>query len=92
MSDATVIVHFDEQGEIMYHVYGDVRVYIVDESAPDDRVYEWLPRATGDQIAALIPVGAEIGNSKDERYPVLAHKIRAYREGKSHLSIVDPQP
>jgi hypothetical protein len=92
MSDATVIVRFDEDGEITYHVYGDTRLYIVDERAPDDRVYEWLPRASGEDIADIIPVGENIGNSSDERHPVLAHRIRSARESRPHLSIVEDQP
>lgn len=88
MSDATVIVRFDEDGEISYHVYGDTRLYIVDERAPDDRVYEWLSRCGADEIAGLIPVGSSIGNSRDQRHPVLAHRIEAAMEGRPHLSIV----
>lgn len=45
MDDAiksVVIVHFDEDGELDYHVCGkDVRLFIVDGRAPHDRVYEW---------------------------------------------------
>lgn len=89
MSDATVIVRFDENGDLTYHVYGDTRLYIVDERAPEDRVYEWLPRATAEDIADLIPVGSVIGNGQDERHPVLAHRIRAAIDGKPHLSVVE---
>ena len=88
MSEATVIVRFDEDGELTYHVYGDTRLYIVDERAPDDRVYEWLPRATAEDIADLIPVGSVIGNGQDERQPVIAHRVKAYQEGRPHLSVV----
>jgi len=88
MSDATVVVRFDQDGEISYHVYGDTRLYIVDERAPDDRVYEWLPRCEADEIADLIPVGSSIGNSRDERHPVLAHRIEAAIAGRPHLSVV----
>lgn len=91
MGEATVIVWYDEDGEIQYFVHGEgVRLYIVDERAPNDRVYEWLPRATGEEIASIIPVGEHIGNSKDERHEVLAHRINALREGKPHLSDVPP--
>lgn len=89
MSISTVIVHFDEDGELTYHVMGDVRFYIVDERAPDDRVYEWLPRATSEDIAALIPVGSTIGNSKDERHLALAHRIQAAQDGRPHLTSVE---
>tara|TARA_Y100000114_G_scaffold153717_2_gene174268 strand:- start:29799 stop:30077 length:279 start_codon:yes stop_codon:yes gene_type:complete len=90
MSDATVIVRFDHDGELTYHVFGDARLYIVDERCPGDRVYEWLERATADDIADLIPVGEVIGNRNDERHPVAAHRIRAALDGKRHLSVVDP--
>lgn len=91
MVDATVIVHYDEHGEIQYFVHGDnVCLYIVDERAPDDRVYEWLPRAADDEIAAIIPAGEYIGNSKEDRHKVLAHRINALHEGKPHLSAVCP--
>lgn len=88
MSDATVIVRFDQDGELSYHALGDVRLYIVDDRAPDDRVYEWLERATAEDIADIIPVGEAIGNRDDERHPVLAHRIGAARGGVSHLKIV----
>ena len=91
MSDATVIVRFGQDGELSYHVYGDTRLYIVDERAPDDRVYEWLPRATAEDIADLILVGSTIGNGQDERHPVLAHRIRSAIAGKPHLSVVEPE-
>lgn len=88
MGETTVIVQFDENGELAYHVFGDARLYIVDERAPDDRVYEWIPRATAEEIAAIVPVGSVIGNGQDERHPVLAHKINAAMEGRSHLAVV----
>ncbi|MEG8223858.1 hypothetical protein OSJ57_25150 [Sphingomonas sp. HH69] len=91
MSDATVIVRFDADGELTYHVFGDARLYIVDERAPGDRVYEWLPRATADDIADIIPVGEAIGNSKDERHNVLSHRIRAARGSKPQIAIVEDQ-
>lgn len=92
MSD-TVIVHYDEHGEISYLVHGEhVRLYIVDERAPGDRVYEWLPRNSGEEIAALIPVGETIGNSADERHKVLCHRMEAAQKGERHLSPVPPRP
>lgn len=90
MSEATVIVRFDQDGELTYHVYGDARLYIVDERAPDDRVYEWLSRATADDIADIIPVGEAIGNSKDERHAVVSHRVKAIQDGTPHLTVVKP--
>lgn len=89
----TVIVRFDEHGEMTYLVNGEhVRLYIVDERAPGDRVYEWLPRNSDDEIAAVVPVGETIGNSKDERHEVLAHRIRSAQAGVRHLSAVEEPP
>jgi hypothetical protein len=82
-------VHFDKDGEISYLVNGEsVRLYIVDERAPGDRVYEWLPRSTVAEIVAAIPVGEVIGNSMDERHPVLTHRIEAAMHGMAHLEII----
>lgn len=89
MSEATVIVRFDDDGELTYHVFGDTRLYIVDERAPDDRVYEWLSRSSADEIAAMIPKGETIGNGRDERGVVLAHRIKAAMDGRPHLAALE---
>lgn len=85
----TVIVHFDEDGEMNYSVAGEgIRLLIVDDRTPHDRVYEWLPRATPEQIAALIPADATIGHSRDERHAAFAHAIKAAQRGERHLMVV----
>lgn len=82
----TVIVKFDEFGELSYFVCGDeMQLFIVDERAQGDRVYEWLPRNTADEIAKIVPVGETIGNSADKRHKALSHKIKAPLDGKRHL-------
>jgi hypothetical protein len=88
---AAVIVHFDEQGEINYRVIGgeDVRLFIVDERAPHDRVYEWLPRDDVSVFRGIIPEGVEIGSNSDARHAATAALINAAQEGKPHLTIVD---
>jgi hypothetical protein len=41
----TVIIHIhSSNGDASYYAHGDVRLLIVDENAPDDRVYEWKSR------------------------------------------------
>lgn len=91
--DGIVVVRFDENGEIGYHVCGQaLRVFIVDERVPEDRVYEWLPRCNGTDIREIIPEGCIIGSSQDERHAAIAHVIGAIEEGRPHLSIVDPTP
>jgi hypothetical protein len=88
---SVVIVRFDEDGEIDYHVCGDetVRVFIVDESAPHDRVYEWLPRCAADEIRAIIPAGCEIGSNQDDRHHAVETTILAHLDGRPRLRVVD---
>ncbi|WP_422538899.1 hypothetical protein [Bartonella apihabitans] len=52
----------------IYYVFGDddVRLFVVDENAPDDRVYEIVDRHKREEIVKLIPNGSEIGNTNDE--------------------------
>ena len=51
----TVILHVhSSNGEATYYVHGDVRLLIVDENAPDDRVYEWELRATEAMINSIL--------------------------------------
>lgn len=85
---ATVIVHYDEHGDMALHVLGNVRVFCVDESCPNDRVYEWLSRATPEDIAAIIPEGTEIGSNQDERHAAIAHVVEAHMSDKPRLSVV----
>lgn len=64
---STVIVHYDEQGKVSYRVEGDVRLLIVDERAPDDRVYEISDRLTPAEISAIVGndiVGSRWDNSE----------------------------
>lgn len=86
----TVIVHFDEHGELSYFAHGKhVRLFIVDERAPHDRVYEWLPRCDVVEIAEIIPKSAVIGSSKDRRHKAAKLRIIAATEGRDHLVLVD---
>lgn len=85
----TVIVHFDEDAEINYFVAGEgIRLLIVDDRTPHDRVYEWLTRATPEQMAALIPADTTIGHSQDERHAAFSHAIKAAQRGERHLTVV----
>lgn len=62
------IVHFDERGEISFHVEGDVRLLIIDERVPDDRVYEVTDRSTPSEIDAIVR-DDKIGNRFDGKLP-----------------------
>jgi hypothetical protein len=87
---ALVVVHFDEDGTIDYHVVGGaaVRMLIIDERAPNDRVYEWLPRAEPAALLKLIGDNPNIGSSADERHVAIAARFNAAQDGNRHLSLV----
>lgn len=65
-----MVVAYIKKGDSLptYHVFGDndVRMFVVDENAPDDRVYEILRRYKREEIVQLIPNGSEIDNMNDE--------------------------
>ena len=85
----TVIVHFDGAGDMSYFVNGEqVRLFIVDECSPNDRVYEWLPRCDVAQIAAVIPADSDIGSDQDDRHEAITHAVEAMIAGKRHLEVV----
>ena len=97
MSDpiqGAVIVRFDEDGELSYHVFGgeSVRLFIVDERAPNDRVYEYTSRDDAQVFRQIIPADAEIGSQSDERHAAIAHTISAHIEGRPRLALVSPSP
>lgn len=50
----TVIVRYDDDGEIEFYAEGDVRLLIVDERCSADRVYEITDRYTRQQVAEII--------------------------------------
>jgi hypothetical protein len=87
---AIVAVHYDEQGEISFHVFGgdEVRLFIVDERAPNDRVYEWTQREPVAGFRDLVPEGCEIGHSEDDRHAAIAHVVESYVSGKRHLRAI----
>lgn len=87
-----IIVHFDHHGDINYLVNGEaVRLFIVDERAPHDRVFEWLPRNGPGEIIAMLGE-SEIGNNQDARHEAVAHFINNALAGKPHLRAVEAAP
>lgn len=85
-----VIVRFDEDGELSYHVFGDerVRLFIVDERSPHDRVYEMTQRDDPATFREIIPSGETIGHSGDERHEAIARRVEAMMDGRPRLSVV----
>lgn len=86
-----VVVHYDEDGEIGFRVFGDgkTRLFIVDERAPHDRVFEWTEREDMGAFRKLIPEGTEIGHGNDDRHAAISARVIAAASGKSHLNQVD---
>lgn len=88
-----VIVRYDEHGEIDFHVCGGetVRLFIVDERAPHDRVYEWTQRCTPEEIREIIPAGTEVGSNQDARHPAVVHVVEAIKRGERRLRVVEEE-
>ena len=57
-----VVAHIDEDDCMpTYYVFGEnVRVFVVDENAPDDRVVEIKSRDTLEKISEIIPDGSDV--------------------------------
>ena len=57
-----VVAHIEEGEDVPIHyIYGEnVRVFVVDENAPDDRVYEIKRRDTLAKISEIIPDGSDV--------------------------------
>jgi hypothetical protein len=93
-SKAIVLVHYEAGDPIpVYYIVGDdVQVFVVDENAPGDRVYEMTDRDTIDSIQRLIPEGSIIGSSNDERHAALENRILAHQDGRPLLAIVPSEP
>lgn len=87
-----VIAHI-EQGEITptYHVIGgdDIALFVVDENAPNDRVYEVLSRSEKSIVKELIPEGSVIGSMDDERHEAISNVVNALIENKPRFGVID---
>ena len=83
-----VVVRTLGGGDVEYYVSGErVRLLLIDERAPSDRVYEWFPRVKPWDIADLIG-DSSIGSSQDARHPAIKHQVESLLEGKPALLIV----
>lgn len=70
-SQNIVIIYYDDTDDTpLYYVLGDnVRLFCVDDNAPDDRIYEWVDRDTKEEIKEIIPDGSFVSNKNGETYP-----------------------
>lgn len=90
MSNVTVIVHIAEGESIpTYHVVGeDVRLFVVDENHPGDRVFEWLSRSPESVIGEIIPEGSPVGSNQDQRHAAVQNSIDAMLDDRPRFTIV----
>lgn len=85
---AIVIHQINEDGSQKYIINGNVRAFVIDERAPNDRVYELTDRSDPREIVTILG-DSPIGHKGDVRHAAIENKILAHIEGKVHLSIVD---
>jgi hypothetical protein len=89
-----VVVHFQANGSMDYLISGDkrFRLFVVDERAPHDRVYEMTKRCSKERVAAVLG-NDPIGHAGDSRNAAIVARIREYVEGTPRLRVVDvPEP
>lgn len=78
----TVIMHIDDLGYPTIHASGDgVTVLVIDERAPDDRVFRLTARITSDTVTEMVG-DSEIGYRDDERFPGLEAAVRVRHEAQ----------
>lgn len=88
MTEAIAVVHFDERGELNFFHTAGVRMLIVDDRAPGDRVYEMSDASTPAEIARIVG-GDEIGSKHDSRHAALSARVLEMTGGPPRLRIVD---
>lgn len=73
---AVAVVRFNEEGFATYHLAADesVRLFVVDERSPHDRVYEITSRCDGAEVAEILG-NDPIGHCGDTRHAALVARI-----------------
>jgi hypothetical protein len=83
------MLRWTEDGELQLGMFGDgVRMLVIDERCPDDRIYEVTHREPLSSLDLLVPPGSEIGHRNDDRHAALVERMTALFEGRPHLAIV----
>jgi hypothetical protein len=93
MSLPVALVRFLPDGELELFAFADeggaeLRMLVVDERCPSDRVYEIVERVPLAGLSALVKPGEPIGSRDDARHAALLAMVEAAREGRTHLEIV----
>jgi hypothetical protein len=81
------VVHVRDDGPPEFLLTGDVRFLIVDECAPDDRVYEITLQRPREEIMTLVG-DSTIGSCQDARQAAAAQRIMRWFEGRNHIAAV----
>jgi len=66
-SDPIVVIHYDERGEVNYLYPKGVRVIVIDDRAPTDRVYEMNGPSSYQEIFDLIGQDKILDKDYNER-------------------------
>lgn len=88
--EAVAVVHIKEDGDTDYLICGDdkFRLFIVDERAPNDRVYEITLRDAPETIREIIG-DSPIGHRNDERHAAIEARIKEELDGTPRLKVVE---
>jgi hypothetical protein len=83
------VVRWTDDGEMQLGIFGDgVRMLVIDERSPHDRLFEITHREPLRALDALVPAGSEIGHRDDDRHDAMVERMRSLFEGKPHLTAV----
>jgi len=90
--EAIAIVHYDEHGVETFHICGDARfrLFVVDDRAPNDRVYEMTDRCKADDIKKLMR-DDPIGHRNDSRHAAIEARILEAATGAPRLRPVSQE-
>lgn len=81
------VVHIKTNGDLDYYSFGKVRMLIIDENAPDDRVYELSSTNDIDMLISLVG-NSPIGNMNEEIHREVSREVKSY-VGLWHTKIPD---
>ena len=86
------VIHKDEDGNQSLYFTKGVLAFWVEETCPDDRVFQSSLQMTHNEIVALIGPQSNIGRSGDgSPAEARAHAAVAEIEGRKHLSVITPK-
>lgn len=91
MPAPTFVVHIDADGHPEYLAFGggDGRFLIIDERAPNDRVYAITRRLPRGELDRIVAPDAVIGDAGDTRHDALMHRIATAIAGEPLLRGVE---